>query len=105
MKTYILIEWPESQDYMEESWFGEEAILAIGKEDITGSSAYFIPEDRLINNQYILERSVELALKLISTEDEEDYIEWCNGIPFEGDMNAFESVLNLKLIYNGKKKS
>ena len=34
--------------------------------------------------------------------DFENYInnEWCNGIPFEGGMNAFESILNLKLISN-----
>ena len=41
MKTYILIEWPESQDYMVESWFDEEAIFVSGSE--TGSSAYFVP--------------------------------------------------------------
>lgn len=41
--TYTLIEWPESQDYMEEKWFDEEAILALGSEETTGSGAYFIP--------------------------------------------------------------
>jgi len=27
---YLLIEWPDSQIYMEEPWFEEEAILALG---------------------------------------------------------------------------
>lgn len=40
---YVLVEWPESQQFMEEEWFEEEAILALGSEEITGSSAYFIP--------------------------------------------------------------
>ena len=45
---YILIGWPESQDYMDEDWFEDEAIFCGGSEDITGSSAYFIPIKRLI---------------------------------------------------------
>lgn len=45
MKMYALIEWPESQLYMEEPWFRDEAVLA-DHPDI-GSSAYFIPTDRL----------------------------------------------------------
>lgn len=45
---YILIQWPESQEYMEKEWFEEEAILALGSEDKTGSSAYFIPIKRII---------------------------------------------------------
>ena len=39
--TYTLVLWPESQTYMDEPWFDEEAILAI---DAFGESqAYFIP--------------------------------------------------------------
>lgn len=45
---YCLIQWPESQEYMEEEWFEEEAILAMGGEEKTGSSAYFIPLKRVI---------------------------------------------------------
>lgn len=45
---YILVQWPESQEYMEEEWFEEEAILALGSEDITGSSAYFVPIKRVV---------------------------------------------------------
>ena len=40
---YKLMRWPESQAYMDMEWFWEEAVLALGKEDVTGSSAYFIP--------------------------------------------------------------
>lgn len=47
-KGYVLIEWPESQEFMEEEWFEEEAILALGSEDKTGSSAYFVPIKRIV---------------------------------------------------------
>ncbi len=45
---YVLVQWPESQEFMEEEWFDEEAILALGSEDKTGDSAYFIPIKRII---------------------------------------------------------
>ena len=45
---YVLVKWPESQEFMEEEWFDEEAILALGSEDKTGSSAYFIPIKRIV---------------------------------------------------------
>lgn len=82
---------------MEESWFQQEAVL---HPDL--SSAYFIPEDRILNNDYILQRSQELAANLEASEDLENelLIEWEEGIPFEGGMTVFESVLNLKLITN-----
>lgn len=41
---YILVEWPECQEFMEEDWFREEAVLAI--HDNIGDSAYFIPKIR-----------------------------------------------------------
>lgn len=44
----ILVQWPESQDFMEEEWFDEEATLALGNEDEVGSSAYYIPLKRII---------------------------------------------------------
>lgn len=37
---YVLVEWPDSQDYMDEEWFDDEAYLSEG-------SAYFIPLNRL----------------------------------------------------------
>jgi hypothetical protein len=42
MENYKLVLWPESQDFMDEDWFQEEAILAQ-----EGDAAYFIP------NKYI----------------------------------------------------
>jgi hypothetical protein len=38
---YILVQWPYSQEFMDEEWFDEEAILADSEQ--VGSSAYFIP--------------------------------------------------------------
>ena len=46
MKTYVLVTWPDSQEYMDEDWFDEEAFLAE-----IGDSAYFIPEDRVITKK------------------------------------------------------
>ena len=48
METYVLVPFPESQEYMEEDWFHEEAILALGAEESVGSSAYFIPVHRIL---------------------------------------------------------
>lgn len=45
---YALVQWPESQKFMHKNWFEEEAILALGNEEETGSSAYFIPINRLV---------------------------------------------------------
>lgn len=44
--SFVLIQWPESQEYMEEDWFKEEAVLDV--ESKFGSSAYFIPLKRLL---------------------------------------------------------
>lgn len=95
--TYLLVEWPESQEFMEEPWFFDEAVL---HPDL--SSAYFIPENRILNNDYILQKSIELASNLNASEDLEDELlaEWEEGVPFEGGMTVFESVLNLKLVTN-----
>lgn len=40
--VYKLILWPESQTYMDEPWFEEEAVLA-DCDTIGESQAYFIP--------------------------------------------------------------
>ena len=45
--SYVFVEWPNSQQYMDEPWFDKEAILAQDMGDI-GSGAYFIPLKRLI---------------------------------------------------------
>lgn len=42
--TYIIVEWPESQAFMDCDWFDEEASLADCEK--FGSSAYFIPIKR-----------------------------------------------------------
>ena len=44
--TYVLIQWPESQELMDEDWFDEESSLA--DFDKFGSSAYFIPLKRIL---------------------------------------------------------
>ena len=46
--SYVLVQWPESQEYMEEDWFDDEALFCGGSEDKTGSSAYFRPIKRII---------------------------------------------------------
>jgi len=48
METYILVPFPEVQEFMEEDWFDEEAILALGEEESIGSCAYFIPVHRIL---------------------------------------------------------
>ena len=50
METYVLVPCPECQEFMEEQWFYDEAILAVDDEAILavgaklnlGSSAYFL---------------------------------------------------------------
>ena len=49
METYILVPFPEVQEFMDEDWFDEEAILALGAEESVGSGAYFIPASRILN--------------------------------------------------------
>lgn len=46
-ESYILVQWPKSQRYMEEDWFDKEAIFCGGSEEKTGPSAYFIPIKRI----------------------------------------------------------
>lgn len=41
--AYVLVSWPESQEYMEEEWFDEEAVLHLDE-----ASAYFIPLKRTL---------------------------------------------------------
>jgi len=47
-KGYVIIEFPEIQDYMEEEWFEKECYLlqAIGEQPFI-SCAYFVPIKRL----------------------------------------------------------
>lgn len=47
MKTYVIVEWPNSQIIMEQSWFNE-CYLINDTEGIVkhGFSAYFVPTIR-----------------------------------------------------------
>ena len=45
--SYTLVQWPDSQELMEEDWFEEEAILDV--EGKFGGSAYFVPTKYLID--------------------------------------------------------
>ena len=80
---YKVIEFPEIQNYQEESWFNTEAILINSEEGLEkfGSSAYMIPIERLNRNKLYKFRSgdesvhgivwaknVEKAIELINKE-------------------------------------
>lgn len=103
-ENYVLVRWPESQNFMECDWFREEAILALGHEDKTGSSAYFIPESRLLSNSYIEQRVAELCREYeVSTRDEElAYKEWDQPIPYEGGMSLSELIIETHLLVRKK---
>ncbi len=46
-EAYVVVTWPDSQNYMDKDWFDEEAILDVdGK---FGSSAYLIPIKYVMN--------------------------------------------------------
>lgn len=46
---YKLVFWPFSQEYMDEPWFEEEAILA-PVDAVDESQAYFIPWERVLDH-------------------------------------------------------
>ena len=94
--TYILVQWPESQDYMNEPWFQEEAILALGCEEQVGSSAYFIPRNRIITSNEDIKNEVYDLLSGYNLTDEElrqSDKEWNSAIPFEGGMSFSEALI------------
>lgn len=39
---YAYVDWPESQEFMDEDWFPYEAVL-----DVNESASYFIPINRI----------------------------------------------------------
>ncbi len=41
--AYVYVPWPETQEFMDEDWFEDEAIL-----DINEASAYLIPIKRML---------------------------------------------------------
>lgn len=49
LSTYKLVEFPESQQYMDESWFRQECFLHNAFDDqVYLDSAYFIPLKRIL---------------------------------------------------------
>ena len=49
---YIIVEWPDVQDLMEEEWFRSECFLANptnNEQEWIGSSAYFVPKMKYLN--------------------------------------------------------
>lgn len=56
---YVLVPWPESQELMERKWFNE-CILATPTDNHpeVGSSAYFVPVNRMRHTAY---RSIKIA--------------------------------------------
>jgi len=43
-----LVTWPEVHEYMDEQWFYDEAVLAIGIEEKVRPGAFFIPAQRVL---------------------------------------------------------
>lgn len=79
MSLYKLLQWPESQVYMEESWFQDEAILD-NSENAT-SSSYFIPFNRFIEgtidefkNTLIVSEVRELSKLIVGELDEQSLV-------------------------------
>lgn len=99
-ENYVLVRWPESQEFMECDWFRDEAILALGSEDVTGSSAYFIPESRILDNSYIEQRVVDLCRNYEVSPESEEYAnkQWENTIPYEGGMSLSELLTETALL-------
>ena len=52
IEMYVLVPWPDCQEFMEYQWFYDEAILAVGVENRVGPSVYFIPERRGVSEKY-----------------------------------------------------
>lgn len=91
---YVLIEWPESQQFMEEEWFQTEAVL---HPDL--SATYFIPEERIINNEYIEQEVRLLSKQYKCTTDDRLHIEneWSEDVPFDGGMTLKEHILDINI--------
>jgi hypothetical protein len=46
-EAYVVVTWPDSQNFMEEPWFEDEAILDVDSK--FGDSAYLIPIKYVMN--------------------------------------------------------
>ncbi len=102
--TYKVVEFPEIQNYQEESWFNSEAILINSEEglEMFGSSAYMIPIERLNRNKLYKFRSgdeavhgivwastIEKAIELINIE-----LKYSNEVSGKEDWQFDESFGN-----------
>lgn len=90
---YILVPWPESQEYMEYPWFREEAIL--DTDAINGSSAYFIPKNRILeiaDPDNIIKEVQEGLENMMSMFDLEQVIDAIVTIEYEQKQWAKENL-------------
>lgn len=58
MEKYVIVLWPDIQEYMERDDFQDEAIPILDERSLTkyGSSAYFVPEE-WVEPKTLLERN------------------------------------------------
>ena len=96
MNEYILIQWPESQDYMDCDWFDDEAHLCL---DI--SQAYFIHKKRY--------QKIMTDIKIIIEHIDRAYEHVLNTFPYKEKkskemlrtLNKLDEVQNeLEELYN-----
>lgn len=61
---YVLVPWPECQDYMCYDWFRDEAIPGCGCNEVGGIfDYYFIPVSRYLEDSTIKEDIVKSIVK------------------------------------------
>jgi len=66
---YQLVQWPDSQVFMDAEWFDKECSLA--DFDKFGSSAYFIPADRIRDQE-----DIELYNEIQKNKQDTDLPNW-----------------------------
>jgi len=66
---YQLVQWPDSQVFMDAEWFDKECSLA--DFDKFGSSAYFIPVDRIRDQE-----DIELYNEIQKNKQDTDLPNW-----------------------------
>ena len=94
MEQYILVPFPEVQDYMEEDWFKKEAVLDVHDGAGAGSSSYFIPASR-VDKDYIIENVKELCRAYKPTQKQLDHYksERESALPYEGGIMIEEAIV------------
>lgn len=88
MDKYVLVEWPESQTFMEEGWFDSESVLS-------ANSSYFIPLDRYYEFSEELKKEAEaINFAEYIKENNKVYEKWSrNKITTEELYEKFKSEL------------